>query len=109
MGFRAALHQAGAAALTQLLQFPSLPQTSASSRARAASKHATANCAREGFSPHWARWNCRVPGIYVCPVTTVSSLSIVNWISRTATALRVCAACRLWWASRCPSIMDASR
>ena len=51
MAFRTAMHQAGAAALTQLLQFPEPADDSAVFLVRAAIRRITANCAHGAFSP----------------------------------------------------------
>jgi hypothetical protein len=72
MGFRASLHQAGRRLSLSCCSSPSLPPNSATFRAPAANTRITANCARDGLSPHWARWNCRAPGIYVRTVTAAS-------------------------------------
>ena len=38
-----------------------------------------------------------------------SSPPMSNWTSKTRSSLPACAACRPWWATRLPSITDASR
>ncbi len=63
MGFRAALHQAGAAALSQLLQFPEPAAEQRPSPARAVARGATANCARDVFSLIWAWWSFCARGL----------------------------------------------
>jgi hypothetical protein len=57
MAFRAALHEAGAQALSQLLRFPEPGVDGATSPARAGIGHTVANCAHGAFSPPWAQWN----------------------------------------------------
>jgi hypothetical protein len=95
MGFRASLHQAGAAALTQLLQFP---------EPAAEQRNSPCPC---GQYAHYRELRSRrlltalgevelsrAPGIYVRTVTTASSPSIANSISKTATSRPGCDACR---------------
>jgi len=53
MAFRAALHQAGAAALSQLLQFPE----PAADQRNLPCRRTTANGAHGAFSPLWVKWN----------------------------------------------------
>ena len=94
MAFRAALHQAGATALTELLQFsePAADQHNipcpcghqASYRELRSRRILTALGEVELRRP----W-------YLCPiVTTASSPSIANSISKTTTARRAYAGCR---------------
>jgi len=86
MGFRAALHQAGAAALTQLLQFsePGAEQRRIPCPCGHQARYRELRSRR--LLTAWARWNCRAPGISVRTVATASFLPIANSTSRTVTA-----------------------
>lgn len=109
MAFRAALHQAGAAALTQLLQFPE----------PAEQRNVPCPCGhqanfREVRPRHILTALGKVelrrpPGFCVHTVMRASFLSIANWTSKIATVLRECAVCRLWWVRSRHSITVVSK
>ena len=102
------MHQAGAAALSELLQFPAPARISADPCSCGQQAHyrelrskpvLTAVGKVEVSRPY-----------YLCPhCHTASFPPTSNWISKTRNSLPACAACRPWWARKRPSIMDASR
>ena len=109
MGFRTALHQAGAAALSHLLQFPEPARDQREIPCRCGHQA----CYRELRSRALLTVLGEVKLVrpwYLCPHCHQGQFPIIgNSILRIVTALPACAACKLWLASKRPSITAASR
>ena len=109
MAVRSAMHHAGAAALTELLQFPA-----------PATDQRTVPCA----CGHAARYRGLRSKPVLTAVGSVDSLAPLlsvralphrpvprrcrNWTLRTRSSLPACVACRPWWDRRFPSIKAAN-
>ena len=109
MGFRTALHQAGAAALSHLLQFPEPARDQREIPCRCGHQACYRELRSRALLTVLGEVRLVRPGICVHTATRASSLSIGNSILRIVTALLACAACKLWLASKHPSITAASR
>ena len=109
MGFRAALHQAGAAALSELLQFETPPPDRRQLRCGCGHQAQYQELRSRPVLTVLGWTRVTQPGICVSTAMKVSFPTTSHWISKRRTFPRGCAACRPLSGKRLPSITVASR